>query len=191
MDIDLDLPSFDPIKYFPTAVRASMVKDGTLVKHPAGVYFQSVPKDPITSLAAIPYEQAEELGYFKVDFLHLSLLDNIPLASKHDVRELIKIEPNWDMLQDEHVVERLFQLKKHFLLLVKLQPRSIEQLADCIALLRPAKRGLVDKYIQAPTRTRAELFKMPLPPGCFKRGHAIAYALTIVIQMHLIELEST
>lgn len=188
MDIDLDLPSFDPTEFFPTVTRASMVKDGELVKHPAGVYFQSIPRDKITGLAAIPYEPAEDLGFFKVDFLHLSLLDDLPLPDKASVRELIKIEPNWDLLQDEKVVEQLFQLRKHHTLLLQLNPRSVVELADCIALLRPAKRLLVDKYKQAPNRTRVELYKMPLPPGCFKRGHAIAYALTIVIQLHLIEL---
>ncbi len=189
MDIDLDLPSFDPIAHFPNAVRASMVKDGQIVKHPAGVYFQTMPKDKLTKLAAIPYEPAEEMGFFKVDFLHLGLLDQMPQMDKAAIRELIKIEPNWSLLLEESVVERLFQLRKHFVLLLKLKPKSVEELADCIALLRPAKRHLIDKYLQSPQRTRTELYKMPLPPGCFKRGHAIAYALTIVIQLHLIELD--
>lgn len=188
MDIDLDLPIFDPQKHFPSCVRAAMVKDGQLIKHPAGVYFQSIPTDPITNLAAIPYEPAEELGYFKIDFLHLGLLDDIPLTNKQQLRELTQLEPDWDMLQDQQIVEQLFQIRKHYPLLLKLQPKSVNDLADCIALLRPAKRNLVDKYIQSKHRTRKELYKMPLPPGCFKQGHAIAYALTIVVQMHLITL---
>ena len=68
MDIDLDLKTdFDPLDVF-DAVRASMVKNNDLVKHNVGVYFQSIPVDPMTGLAAIPYEQAEEVGYSRLIF---------------------------------------------------------------------------------------------------------------------------
>lgn len=188
MDIDIDLPtSFKPTEYFKTAVQASMVKDGELVKHPAGVYFQEVPVDQMTKLSSIPYSQAEELGFFKIDFLHLSLLDQMDIQSKTEMRALLEMEPNWDLLLEESVVERLFQVKKHFLLLLQLKPRSVEELADCIAILRPAKRGLIDEYVESPYRTRKKLYETPLPVGCFKKGHAIAYALTIVLQLHFIE----
>ena len=91
MDIDLDLKTdFDPLELF-DAVRASMIKNDDLIKHNVGVYFQSIPVDSMTGLAAIPYKQAEEEGYFKIDFLHLSLLD--VFDSKEEIRELLKLEP--------------------------------------------------------------------------------------------------
>jgi DNA polymerase III alpha subunit len=188
MDIDIDLPtSFDPLDYFKEAVRASMLKDNDLVKHNAGAYLQTIPKDPVTGLSAIPYKEAEELGYFKIDFLHLALLDDFGFETKQQMRDLLEVDPNWDLLQNEEVVEKLFQVSKHYALLLKLQPESVQELADCIALLRPAKKNLVNKYITNPVRTRKELYQMPLPPGCFKKGHALAYALTIVLQLHFIE----
>ncbi len=99
MDIDIDLKTdFDPQKYFKEAVRASMVKNGELIKHPAGAYFQPIPVDSVTGLSAIPYEQAEEAGYFKIDFLHLSTLDFFD--NKQQIRTLIKKEPDWLLLQD-------------------------------------------------------------------------------------------
>jgi len=188
MDIDIDLPTtFSAKDFFPTSVQASREQSGQLLKHPAGIYFQKIPIDVMTDLAAIPYEEAEQLGYFKIDFLHLGLLDTFGFTCKQDIRTLIQAEPNWDLLQNQEVVEQLFQLKKHFVLLLKIKPRSVEQLADCIALLRPAKISLIDQYIKHPEHTRNLLYKKPLPAGCFKKGHAIAYALTIVLQLHLIE----
>ena len=63
MDIDIDLKTtFDPIKTIPGATRASMVRNGKLVPHQCGVYFSDIPKDPITGVAAIPYEDAEAIG---------------------------------------------------------------------------------------------------------------------------------
>jgi hypothetical protein len=188
MDIDLDLPStFDPRDYFKVTL-ASMINKNELVKHPAGAYFQTVPVDAKTSLCSIPYKQAEnDYGCFKIDFLHLNLLDSMPFESKEQMRELLELEPNWNLLLDERIVKQLFQIKNHYILLLKLQPRSILELADAIALLRPAKQNLIDRYLHSKPQTRRELYKTPLPKGCFKKGHALAYAQTIVLQLHLLE----
>lgn len=184
MDIDIDLRTdFDPTKYFKEARRASMVKNGALVKHPAGAYFQPIPIDSITNLAAIPYEQAEELGYFKIDFLHLSTLDYFD--NKQQIRTLIKKEPDWLLLQQPSVVQKLFQVHRHANLLAEIKPTSVQVLADCIALIRPGKRHLLQAYKKAPDIVRAELYRKPEDGYYFKRSHAIAYALTIVLQLHL------
>jgi DNA polymerase III alpha subunit len=186
MDIDIDTPtSFDPLKLFPTVTRASQVNNEKITKHPAGVYFQQIPHDPLTGLSAIPYDRAEKYDYFKVDFLHLSLLDYF--ENKQQLRALMKKQPNWTMLQDDHVIPRLFQLRNSATLLKYVKPSCVEELADCIALIRPAKIHLQDQYIIDKQRARQELYKMPLPTGCFKRAHAIAYAFNVVVQLHLIE----
>ncbi len=187
MDIDLDLKTdFDPLKIFDEAVRASMVKNNDLIKHNVGVYFQSIPVDKLTGLAAIPYKQAEEVGYFKVDFLHLSLLD--VFNSKEEIRELLKLEPDWSLLMRPDVVSNLFQISKQYDLVSKLAPKSVQELADCIALMRPGKRHLVDAYIKDKTLVREELYRKPDDDKYyFKRGHAISYALNIVLQLHLIK----
>lgn len=188
MDIDLDFPSdFNPNVVFPQSVSASMIKKGELGKHPCGQYFQSIPRDSITELSAIPYQQAEELGFIKIDFLHLSLLDQI--KSKQELRELIDTEPNWDLLLDEEHVIKLFHINKHYELLAKIQPSSIEELADCLALIRPGKRQLVDEYIKHPQKVRKELYTQDGGEYTFKRGHAIAYALNIIAQLNLIALK--
>jgi len=187
MDIDIDFPSdFDPLDYFDQAVKASMVKKGVLGKHPCGAYLQNIPTDKITGLSAIPYEQAEELGYFKIDFLHLSLLDNF--ESKDQIRKLVKIEPDWNLLQDEKNVEKLFQIHRHHNILVEVKPTSVQELADCISLIRPGKKHLLNGYSKNKQVVRQELYKNPGDDQYyFKKSHAIAYALTIVLQLHLIK----
>lgn len=187
MDIDIDFPStFDPTHIFEQAVRASMVKDGKLVKHPAGVYFQNIPVDCITGLASIPYEQAEDLGFMKIDFLHLNILDHF--QSKVQIRDLINHEPNWDLLRSKTVVEKLFQLGKHFDVVEVIKPRSVLDLADCVAVIRPGKRYLLEEYDpHNKTSFRAKLYKKQDGQYSYKKGHAISYAQTIVLQLHLIQ----
>lgn len=189
MDIDIDLQSkFDPLDLFPEAVRASMVKQGKLLKHNVGVYFQDIPVDPITNLAAIPYDKAEEFGYFKIDFLHLHFLDR--LQSKEEVQKLIEIDPDWSMLNKQEVVEKLQHVHKHYDLIQMVKPTSVQELADCLALIRPAKRKLLNAYLKNKEKTRKFLYQKPENGQYyFKKGHAISYALNIVIQMHLIKAE--
>lgn len=186
MDIDIDTPSaFDPKDIFADVVSASMVNGGRFRKHPAGVYFQELPTEPTQDVACVPYNIAPHFGLFKVDFLHLSLLD--AFESKAQIRELMHKEPDWSMIQDPEVVAELFQLKNHYDVLQWVQPRSVEELADCVALIRPGKRHLLDQYKTNQIQTRKELYKQPLPKGCFKKAHAIAYAFNIVLQMHMFQ----
>lgn len=187
MDIDIDFCStFDPNSLFKQAVPASMVRGDELVKHPCGHYFQSMPVDPVTGLAAIPYEEAECMGFFKIDFLHLHPLNYF--KSKEEIRELIKKDPNWDLLLDEQHVQKLFQLSKHHEMLQLIRPKNVQELADCIALIRPGRKHLLQQYLKNRERTRVDLYARPLPRGCYKKAHAISYALTIVLQLHLIEM---
>lgn len=187
MDIDIDLPStFNPKDVFPECVLASRVHQGKLVKHPCGAYFQNMPVDTITGLAAIPHEQAEALGFTKIDFLHLSLLD--VFTSKQEIRTLIAVEPDWNLLLDASCVEKLFQLKNSAELLQRTKPRSIIELADCIALIRPGKVYLQDRYVSAVDRARIrkELYA-PSDRPYYKKSHAVSYAHAIVLQMHLVK----
>jgi DNA polymerase III alpha subunit len=184
MDIDIDTQTtFDPLLIF-GAVAASMVKDGVISKHPVGVYFQNIPVDPISNLAAIPYEQAEELGYFKIDMLHLSVLDHFD--NKEEIRILSRTEPDWSLLKSPSVVAKLFQLSKHYDTVSRITPTSVQELADCVALIRPGKRFLLEGYLKNKELIREELYRKS-DKYYFKRAHAISYATTIVLQLHLIK----
>jgi DNA polymerase III alpha subunit len=184
-DVDIDTPTkFNPQDIFPWT-RACLLKDEKLSPHPCGHYPQNIPIDPLTKLSAIPYEQAEELGYFKVDFLHLSIYDYF--QSREEITELLKLEPNWNLLLDKNHVSKLFQLSKHYDLLLKIKPNSIEDIADAIALIRPGKYNLVPLYLKQKEVIKSILYQQT-DEFSFKRSHAIAYAHVIVLQLHLIEL---
>lgn len=184
MDIDIDFPStFDPSKYFDT-VHASMVQNNALVSHPCGEYFQRIAKDKITGLAAIPYKEAEKLGYFKIDFLRLSVLN--VFENKDQIRTLLKREPDWTLLENPDVVSKLFQIHKHFDVISQLKPKSVQELADCVAIIRPGKKKLLAAYIKDKHVICKELYRKEHKSD-FRRSHAIAYALTIVLQLHLVK----
>ena len=186
MDIDLDLSTtFNPEEYFKELTLASKIDRGNLVKHNCGAYFQSIPKDPVTGFSAIPFKVAEDYGYTKIDFLHLHIMDYF--ENKNQIRVLLKKEPKWGLLLKHNVVEKIFQLSNHGDILRIVQPKSILELADCIALIRPGKIFLLDEYKQNRDAARKKLYTIKKGSYAFKKGHAIAYAMNIVLQLHLIE----
>ena len=187
MDVDIDFPTdFDPLDYFEQAIYASRVFKDDLAKHPAGAYLQSIPVDKMTGLSAIPFKEAEELGYFKIDFLHLTVLDHF--TSKEQIRTLANLEPDWTLLHSAETVSKLFQIHRYYDLIFKVKPTSIQELADCIALIRPAKRHLLDAYVKNRDVVRSEIYSKPDDGKYhFKKPHAVAYAVTIVLQLHLIK----
>lgn len=187
MDIDIDIaPNVKVQKIFPKSIPASIVESGEIKKHLVGMYFQSIPVDDITKVAAIPYKEAEEFGFFKVDMLNLNLLENF--TSKEEIKELLDIEPDWTLLEDSDVVSKLFHLSKHFDTVNLIKPTSVEELADCLALIRPNKSKLIDKYIKNKAKTRIELYEKN-EASDLRKSHAIPYALLIVLQLHLIGTE--
>ena len=93
-------------------------------------------------------------------------------------------EPDWDMLKDPRTVENLFHLNGHFNIVSKLEPKTIEQLAAVLAIIRPAKRQLMYKdWVDI----MKEVWIKPTDGSYFfKKSHAVAYAQAIVVQMNLI-----
>jgi hypothetical protein len=184
-DIDIDtFSSFHPEDFFPEVKLASRVENGELKKHQVGVYFQNIPIDPITKLAAIPYDKTTDMGFFKIDMLHLTILDYF--ENKLQIKTLIRKEPNWKMLEDPNIVNKLFQIAKHFDIINQIKPKSILELADCVALIRPGKRHLLKQYNKDKIGTRVLLYKKEHSSD-YRKSHAISYSVTIVLQLHLIE----
>lgn len=186
MDIDIDCKTdFNPKKIFEKVVRASILKDGELKPHPCGVYFQNTPEDQLLELSAIPYDQAEKYGYFKIDFLHLGIYDYF--ETREEIKTLMHIDPDWNMLLDSTVIPKLFHVAKHDSILKQVKPKSVLDIADCLALIRPQKRYLLDLYLRDKTKARTMLYTKELDGGYgFKKAHAISYAYVIILQLHLI-----
>jgi len=184
-DIDIDLQtSFRPEKLFPKFTRASIVKNDQLMTHPCGVYPQNIPKDFVSGFAAIPYKEAEDAGYLKLDFLHLGVYDHF--QSRDEIDALLEIEPDWGLLTIPSEQAKLFQLNRHGDILSTVKPKNIEELADILALIRPGKKQLVKLYMSQREATRRILYAKDENGYSFKKSHALAYAMVIVLQLHLI-----
>lgn len=153
--------------------------------HPCGVYPQRIAVDPVTGLAAIPFKEAEELGFLKVDFLHLSVYQHFKARS--EIEELLQKEPDWSLLQVPSVQAKLFQLAKHGDLLSDLKPRSILELADIMALIRPGKKQFIGLYKKEREVARRVLYAKDESGYSFKRSHSYAYSYVVWLQLHLIE----
>jgi hypothetical protein len=179
-DIDIDFPNAaNVVALFPQATEGSVVKDGQLQKHPSGIYLNPIPKDPVTGLSAIPYDAAETAGYFKLDFLTNSVYRIIP--DEETLNRCINAEPSWELLLYPELSDELFHLKGHSEVLKEIRPTSLEDLAVVLALIRPGKRHLRG---QSRDQIDAEIWKPNQDGYNFKKAHAIAYALVIVVQMN-------
>lgn len=185
MDIDIDIkPDTDVQKLFPSAIRSSMIEKDKIKPHLVGWHFQNVPVDKVTGLCAIPYDFSEDFHYFKIDMLHLTLLEYFD--DKEQMRKLLRIQPDWKLLKREDVVSKLFHLSKHYETVSEIAPTSIEELADVLALIRPNKRSLIPKYKRDKKAARLELYQKR-DPSDLRKSHAIPYAMLIVLQLHLIK----
>ena len=179
MDIDIDF--FDRNKILDIIPHhiAMRIQKGEEVKHNTGVYFTSIPHNPFTNLATIDYEEAEKRGYFKIDFLNVSMYEGV--RDEEHLVSLLK-EPNWDLLTYQEIVDQLFHINGHFNIVNKLKPQSIEQLAAVLAIIRPAKRYLIDCDWN---KINEEVWIKPdNNEYYFKKSHAVAYAHAIVVQLN-------
>lgn len=181
-DIDIDfVDREEALKLFKHA-RASRSDGGKLVKHNTGVYLHEVPVNAEANVCSVPYDQAEELGYFKIDFLNVGIYKGV--RNEEHLIQLMNQEPLWDLLLDNQFVDLLFHLNGHGDIIQKTRPTSVEQLAAVLAMIRPAKRYLIGKDW---TTIMNEVWTKPTTDEYFfKKSHATAYAMAIVVQMNLI-----
>jgi hypothetical protein len=181
-DIDIDFVDRDSALDLFKHIKASRTDDGKLVKHNTGVYLHEVPVNAIEALCAVPYEEAEDRGYFKVDFLNVGIYKGV--RDEAHLIQLMETEPLWDLLLDDDFIQNLFHVNGHGSILRQSKPESIEQLAAVLAMIRPAKRYLIGKDW---TTVMTEVWTKPENDDYFfKKSHATAYAVAIVVQMNLI-----
>jgi DNA polymerase III alpha subunit len=182
-DVDIDFADREQVlKLLEHVPAMQSMPNGTKQKHKTGVYFHPVPVNPFTGWCDVDYQKAEELGFFKVDLLNVSLYQRV--KSKEHLTRLTEQEPLWDLLLDDQFVNLLFHLNGHGDILRKTCPTSVEQLAAVLAMIRPAKRYLIGKSW---TMIMKEVWTKPENGEYyFKKSHATAYAVAIVAQMNLI-----
>lgn len=182
MDIDIDFVDREKALKLFEHITASRVDSDRLVKHNTGVYFHEVPVDAETGLCAVPYDQGEQRGYFKIDFLNVGIYQGV--RDEEHLTQLLNQEPLWDLLQQDDFVNLLFHVNGHGSILREMKPTSVEQLAAVLAMIRPAKRYLIGKPWN---EVMKEVWVKPESNEYyFKKSHATAYACAIVVQMNLI-----
>jgi hypothetical protein len=181
-DIDIDFADrtkvLDIIKHVP----ASMEANGISKKHNTGVYCHSIPYNPLTSMSTIEYKEAEERGYFKIDFLNVGMYSGV--KDEEHLIYLMNQEPIWDLLLQDDFTDLLFHVNGHGGILRQMKPTTVMQLAAVLAMIRPAKRYLIGKNWN---EVLDEVWVKPVGDEYFfKKAHAVAYAHAIVVQMNLI-----
>ena len=185
-DVDIDVLDRDQILSKIKHVSATMVVNGETRNHASGVYMQNIPMDPFTGRSTIEYKEAEELGYFKIDLLNNSIYDGV--KDEQHLDRLLGIEPNWELLEYEEFVSNLSQVSNYPDLLRKLKPKSIDQLAMVLAIIRPSKVHLQTKSWD---EIEKEVWVKPTDGQYYyKKSHSVAFAASIVVQMNLIVEQS-
>ena len=184
-DIDIDFADRDIIL---ERLNHRVAKLDTGKKHNTGVYFTEIPHNPVDNLATIDYDEAEERKYFKIDFLNVFIYKQV--KDEDHLVKLMSKEPLWDLLTESEFSNQLFHVGEHSTLLKKLSPKSIQQLAATLAIIRPAKRHLENETWD---NILKQVWVKPSDGSYFfKKAHAVAYAHAIVVHMNLIceQLES-
>jgi DNA polymerase III alpha subunit len=179
MDIDVDFADRSkPLKIL--RHRVASLANGN--KHNTGVYFTEIPHNPVTGQATVDYKTAEQRGYFKIDFLNVNIYKDV--RDNDHLDELTKREPIWELLEYDEFTDNLFHLSGHGDVLRKLKPKNLEQLAAALAIIRPAKKHLVDKDWE--TINKNIWTKPDNNEYYFKKSHAYSYAMAVVVHMNLL-----
>jgi hypothetical protein len=183
-DIDIDVANRDQILDHLKHTAASIIRDGKITKHNTGVYFTEIPQDPFTGQSSLDYQQAEQLGYIKVDILNVGLYQQV--KSEQHLQKLMNQEPEWDRLYDPEFCAKLIHIGAHYDTLIKMPEavNSIPRLAMFLALIRPAKRHLIGRTWQEVAET---VWERPADDSYyFKKAHAVGYAHLVAVNMNLL-----
>ena len=178
-DIDIDFADRDAVL---SKIQHRVATINAEKKHNTGVYVTEIPHNPVDNYSTIDYKTAEDRGYFKLDFLNVSIYKDV--RDDNHLTALMEKEPLWELLQHQEFVDQLFHLNGHTEILKKTCPTSVEQLAAVLAMIRPAKRHLIGKSW---TEIMKEVWTKPENGEYyFKKAHAVSYAMAVVVHMNLL-----
>lgn len=183
-DVDLDCFGRDNILAGVECIFGRIDRpNGKVDKHPTGVYFQNIPRDPSTNISTLDHRIATDYGYFKIDFLNVNMYEGV--RSEEHLMELINRVPPWDFFLFTEITDQLFQLNGHSNLLQRYKPTSVEDLAMILAVIRPSKAHL---QREGWDRIRSEVWVKNADDESyqFKRCHAISYSIAIIVHLNLL-----
>jgi hypothetical protein len=183
-DIDIDFGDRQQILSLIQHTAAMQIHDGKVRRHNSGVYVTNIPRDPINNCAAIDYQTAEQRGYFKLDFLNMSVYQLIRNPEHYE--QLLQKEPTWSRLwSDTAWAQQLVHVGNYTKMLETMHPDSIPKMAAFISIIRPGKAHLQN-------RPWAEVFATVWDGDeshgyTFKKSHSLGYAQLVALHMNLLE----
>ena len=182
-DIDIDFADRDIVLKLIQHTPARQEVQGQVRRHNSGVYVTDIPHDPINGCAAIDYEQAEQRGYFKIDFLNMNVYKLV--KSTEHYQEMLAAAPPWDRLwQDANWSKQLVHVGNYTDLLKNMRPTTIPQMAAFISIIRPGKAHLQN---QSWKDVFATVWDGNDSQGyTFKKSHSLSYAMLVVLHMNLL-----
>ena len=179
-DIDIDFANRDTVLQL---IQHTPARQSNGKKHNSGIYVTDIPRDPVNQCAAIDYEEAEQRGYFKLDFLNMSVYQLIRDPAHYE--QMITTAPPWERLWTDHAwASQLVHVGQYTNLLEIMRPDSIQRLAAFISIIRPGKAHLQ-------TRPWTEVFATVWDGDAsrgytFKKAHSISYAMLVSLHMNLL-----
>ena len=179
-DIDLDFANREDVLKL---IQHTPARLSNGRRHNSGVYVTNIPRDPVNNCAALDYETAEARGYFKIDFLNMSVYQLVKDPAHYE--QMSTTTPPWERLcTDREWARQLVHVGNYTDLLVNMRPDSIPRMAAFISIIRPGKAHLQ-------TRPWTEVFASVWDGDdsqgyTFKKAHAISYAALVTLHMNLI-----
>lgn len=182
-DIDIDFADREQILKLVQHIPARQIVNGQARRHNSGVYVTDIPYDPVNGCAAIDYEQAEQRGYFKIDFLNMGVYQLI--TSPEHYEEMLTATPPWARLwQDSTWASQLAHIGNYTELLKIMRPDSIPRMAAFISIIRPGKAHLQNRSWKD---VFASVWDGDDSRGyTFKKAHALSYAALVALHMNLL-----
>jgi hypothetical protein len=182
-DIDIDFADRESILKLIPHTSARQMHQGQVRRHNSGVYVTDIPYDPVNQCAAIDYETAEARGYFKIDFLNMTVYNLICSPEHYELMQTQ--EPPWALLwTDSAWASQLAHIGNYTELLKTMRPDSIPRMAAFISIIRPGKAHLQN---QPWDQVFASVWDGDDSRGyTFKKAHAVSYAALVALHMNLL-----
>lgn len=179
-DIDIDFKNRSDILKF---IEHTPARLETGRQHNTGVYFTDIPSAG-DGMSTFDHKQAEQLGYFKLDLLNVSVYDQV--RDEVHLVELMTTEPRWNRLwEDREFCEQIVHIGNHYDLIKQMKPDSIPRMAMFLAVMRPGKAHLRNKPWAEIAKTvwqRPENDKY-----FFKKSHSVSYSHLVVVHINLLD----
>ena len=183
-DIDIDCADRDSVLSLIKHTPARLEVNNQVRKHNSGVYVTDIPRDPLAGCATIDYHTAEARGYFKIDFLNMSVYQGI--KDYQHYQQLLDTEPPWARLwTDSAWASQLVHVGNYTDLLRSMRPDSVPRMAAFISIIRPGKAHLQNKPW---SEVFATVWDGDDSQGySFKKSHAVSYAMLVMLHMNLLK----